>query len=652
MLGDGLVSEPLTIADFADKKITIVGDSITQGSGATSTDKRYASVLGSILGAEIENLGQSGTTMCTNTGRGSRLTTIQNYSGTTDYFIVALGTNDYDISKTKEIKLGTLGSEDTDTIYGAINIYCKTLKEKFADTDTKIYFSTPIIYATTNGGTFSSTLNNQWGYCLRDVCNAMIETCAMWDIPVLDMNLASGITSENASTTMKDHLHPTDLGHEYMANAMVNFLLSNYSYVDAKDVRTITLSYSNSRVATNVKSGYTYTLPTPTYADRTFMGWTDSNGKSYAGGDTVKITEDITFYEKVSYSCYNITLVDTYNGTINKTSFSVPNGSTYEDAMPDDLSITNDVFGLVYDFYLDEDCTQKADLSVEPSGHTTLYVGWQTDNKYFTFNDDNNKVNGFSDDGKNNLSSFTKIILPRFADNGTQIIGTQNNSSGFFRPITTLWKNLTDLVIPEGYVTLDSYSFINAYTENTPNSGALKVYIPSTLTTINKLSLSNIGIKEFVVDENNTSFKVVDNILYNYAGTKIVRYTDLNTATSLTIDENVTFDDQSFYGEKTLTTITIKGARSSISVGECWTNVSTLKFDGDISETYATNIVSVFLKTMYSRTKLDETSGKIYVNSETSKNKLITALNALDSSHTLYSYIGEITGKIEVTTFE
>lgn len=47
--------------DLEGKKVLFLGDSITEGVGASSKDTCYVSVFGKISGAEVKNFGISGT---------------------------------------------------------------------------------------------------------------------------------------------------------------------------------------------------------------------------------------------------------------------------------------------------------------------------------------------------------------------------------------------------------------------------------------------------------------------------------------------------------------------------------------------------------------------------------------------------------------
>ncbi|MBE6654395.1 MAG: hypothetical protein E7608_02915, partial [Ruminococcaceae bacterium] len=236
-----LTADKLTEEAFVGKTITVVGDSITAGTGGTAETK-YVAVLGKLLGATIVNKGQSGATMTTEAygTAGNHLTSqlekLINTDYNTDYLLVALGVNDWRMAdRGPTIKLGTLGGTDTTTIYGAFNVAMRALSEKYSGTDIKVFFATPTpaFYE----GTLSDDVMNKEGYTAADVCRAIKETAALYGIPVVDMHSLVGFTDANAERFLMDTVHPNEAGHERIAEIWADFLLNNYSYQSAKVVQ-------------------------------------------------------------------------------------------------------------------------------------------------------------------------------------------------------------------------------------------------------------------------------------------------------------------------------------------------------------------------------------------------------------------------------
>ena len=642
--GDTLICNPLEIGYFAGKKITILGDSVTFGVGSTGDNTGYAKLLGDILGAKIENKGANGTLFCEgaklNTGANatSRLNDLRNYNDTTDYFIVALGANDWTLSnyESNNIALGTLGSTDTTTIYGAVNVYCQVLVEKFKDTDTKIYFSTPTISGTVNG--FSSTAQNRLGYTLRDICNAIIETAAMYDIPTFDMNLHSGIyynssADNNTSSTMKDGVHPSDEGHELMANALANFLLENYSYESEENVRTLTLQIENSTVIKKFLVDSSYVLPTPTAENKTFLRWVDSNGKIYKANETITLSTNTkltaVFSSEEQVAEYKVNVVNLYGGIADNTNNKTVSYDQAGLITQDSLNL-EDSLGLVPTFYKDADLTQEFNFETDTitSGTNTIYVNWETTTDWFTI--EKNEIKGYSETFTNltstDLNKITRFVLPSKSSSGeplTVVNGGGGSMSLFFNQDTM--TNLKMFVIPEGYTSIsDTFAFTYQVANNvlTFNSQAT-IYIPASMTAIGDTTFMNINANKFVIAEGNTSFSTDEtgSILFNYNKTKLIKMLSGSKISNYTVPEDVTaISPRAFACCYGLTSLEIN---SNITLDQNVLgdspNLTTLTYMGDIS-----NLNRKLFESIKS-TKITA----IYVKDESEKTDLINLLKTL-----------------------
>ena len=611
--------------------------------GSTGDNTGYAKLLGDILGANIENKGSNGTLFCEgaklNTGANatSRLNDLRNYNDTTDYFIVALGANDWTLSnyESNNIALGTLGSTDTTTIYGAVNVYCQVLVEKFKDTDTKIYFSTPTISGTVNG--FSSTAQNRLGYTLRDICNAIIETAAMYDIPTFDMNLHSGIyynssADNNTSSTMKDGVHPSDAGHELMANALANFLLENYSYESEENVRTLTLQIENSTVIKKFLVDSSYVLPTPTAENKTFLRWVDSNGKIYNADETITLSTNTkltaVFSSEEQVVEYKVNVVNLYGGIADNTNNKTVSYDQAGLITQDSLNL-DDSLGLVPTFYKDADLSQEFNFETDTitSGTNTIYVNWETTTDWFTI--ENNEIKGYSETFKNlksDLNKITRFVLPSKNSSGeplTVVNGGGGSMSLFFNQDTM--TNLKMFVIPEGYTSIsDTFAFTYQVANNvlTFNSQAT-IYIPASMTTIGDTTFMNINANKFVIAEGNTSFSTDEtgSILFNSNKTRLIKMLSGSEITNYTVPEDVTaISPRAFACCYGLTSLEIN---SNITLdqnvlGTC-PNLTTLTYMGDISNLNRTLFIYI------TSTKITA----IYVKDESEKTDLINLLKTL-----------------------
>ena len=229
-----LTTNPLEKEDFSGKTITFLGDSITEGVGVSDTSNRYSSVLASSLGMTENNMGVSGTVLCTGGHRTSRLDDIQTISYDSDYVGILLGVNDFDQCKndgtSQYYSLGEFGSDDTTTIYGALDKMCSDLVNRFRSTDTKIFMMTPVVTSWNNSVSSTKEWDNDklnaWGYSLRDLCDAIEEVATYYGIVTLDLNEECVMTE----TDFSDGIHPNDSGAQKMADTIEEFLLANFSY--------------------------------------------------------------------------------------------------------------------------------------------------------------------------------------------------------------------------------------------------------------------------------------------------------------------------------------------------------------------------------------------------------------------------------------
>lgn len=242
-----VINSPVSADSYAGKKIAFIGDSITQGVGASSNAERYTTVLANLLGMTEVNLGQSGTVLCTGGHRGCNIgkLSVGNLTGC-NVVTIMMGINDWDQAKSDYYKLGEFGSTDTSTIYGAVDCWCKKIieiKNTSGFENTKFFFITPIITSWNNsvgGNNWDQNKTNIHGFTLRELCQAIINVCDVYEIPVLDMNKYSGIYYNSAEdntvgTYFGDGIHPNSAGHAQIAQALKDYFLQNPTYVKSDE---------------------------------------------------------------------------------------------------------------------------------------------------------------------------------------------------------------------------------------------------------------------------------------------------------------------------------------------------------------------------------------------------------------------------------
>jgi hypothetical protein len=128
-----------------------------------------------------------------------------------DVLVVWLGTNDggYVTGGT----VGTPGDAPSQggTFCACISWVIQTLQN--ANPTMRIVWATPYQFNPANGHGGSSTVAGNTA-----LVNALLGTCALWGVPVIDMMRNSGINSSNWSTTLVDGLHPTTAGFNSLSS--------------------------------------------------------------------------------------------------------------------------------------------------------------------------------------------------------------------------------------------------------------------------------------------------------------------------------------------------------------------------------------------------------------------------------------------------
>lgn len=193
--------------------VACVGDSITEGAGATSTAKNYVEVLQGLLGdsVQVRNFGNSGSTMLSE-GFGDKPYTKQaEYTGATDFVskagagavvsvVIILGAND-----SKPYNWDPAAGKN-DQQY--LRDY-RALVDHFAGLPTK-----PVVYLGYPLATGKDPCCEIRGKVIHDEQMPLIEQLAMEKhLPIIDLN--TGTTGH--PEYFDDGVHPNDAGYAVMA---------------------------------------------------------------------------------------------------------------------------------------------------------------------------------------------------------------------------------------------------------------------------------------------------------------------------------------------------------------------------------------------------------------------------------------------------
>lgn len=202
--------------------INFLGDSITQGHGTTAPEMTFHQIIKEKYAmANAYNYGIGGTRIARQTEPSKDclvwdldfVLRAEIMDKNADAIVVFGGTNDYGHG---DAQFGTEDSEDIYTFCGAVNALITKLTHDFPNA--KIIFMTPLHRA---NETVPKTQN---GKILSDYVDAIQSICAKRSIAVIDLFQINPIDPSDAEL-MPDGLHPSDRGHEVMAQVIAEELL-------------------------------------------------------------------------------------------------------------------------------------------------------------------------------------------------------------------------------------------------------------------------------------------------------------------------------------------------------------------------------------------------------------------------------------------
>lgn len=217
--------------DWNGKKINFLGDSITQGVGASCTETNYVNQAKELLGlSEAVNYGISGTRIAPRKAaiggvppcNDDFISRAELMDADADGIVVFGGTNDFGHG---DAPLGTPADTTPDTFCGALHTLFVKLIER--------YPGKPIVILTPLHRTVE---DNVWGdghykeypdHPLRDYVQAIRDIAEYYSLPVLDLWAVSGIQPKVPvikEKLMPDGLHPNDAGHRLVAERLAGFL--------------------------------------------------------------------------------------------------------------------------------------------------------------------------------------------------------------------------------------------------------------------------------------------------------------------------------------------------------------------------------------------------------------------------------------------
>lgn len=207
-------------------KIAFLGDSITEGVGASTHDKIYHQVLKERAGLKATvNYGISGTRIARQSIPSDEpsfdkhfVTRVEDMESDSDVVVVFGGTNDYGHG---DAAFGKFEDRCDDTFYGALHMLMQKLIGKYPEKP--IVFMTPLHRV----GELIPSVKRDRVCLLSDYVRAICEVAEYYSVPVLNLYAVSGM-SPNVEVQQQlyfpDGLHPSDKGHERIAEKLEHFL--------------------------------------------------------------------------------------------------------------------------------------------------------------------------------------------------------------------------------------------------------------------------------------------------------------------------------------------------------------------------------------------------------------------------------------------
>ena len=213
--------------DIAGKTVAFLGDSITEGVGASCVENRFTDVFARLTGGVALNYGISATRIARQKVVTEDLCDrdfnmrVEEIDASADVVVVFGGTNDFGHG---DAPIGKFTDNTVYTFYGALHVLYRQLLERFPEKD--IIVLTPLHRLSEN-----VTINERGIPCepLKKYVEAIREVAEYYSLPVLDLWKMSGMQPSVdviREKYMPDGLHPSDLGAAKIADKLRDFLIS------------------------------------------------------------------------------------------------------------------------------------------------------------------------------------------------------------------------------------------------------------------------------------------------------------------------------------------------------------------------------------------------------------------------------------------
>ncbi len=205
--------------ELKNLKINFLGDSITEGHGASDASKCYVSLIGKNTGAICRNYGIGGSRIARKKAPSENprydldfCSRVEEMDPDADIVVVFGGTNDYAHG---DAPLGSFEDRTVWTFYGALHTLYTSLYERYPAA--RIVVLTPL----------HRSEEDYLDPPLKPFVDAIREVAEYYSLPLLDLYATAGLQPRirsNRDRYVPDGLHPNDAGYEKLARQIQSFL--------------------------------------------------------------------------------------------------------------------------------------------------------------------------------------------------------------------------------------------------------------------------------------------------------------------------------------------------------------------------------------------------------------------------------------------
>ena len=136
----------------------------------------------------------------------------------TDVLVIYASANDI----TANAQIGELDDQDENHLKYAYGIMLRKIIKRLPDA--KIFACIPHnFYNSHNNADYP--YKNNIGLTIQDYGSVIREVCAIYSVPVIDVNALSGISTLNITTYLQDQVHPNSAGGMKIANVVIDALI-------------------------------------------------------------------------------------------------------------------------------------------------------------------------------------------------------------------------------------------------------------------------------------------------------------------------------------------------------------------------------------------------------------------------------------------